>query len=114
MNKNKSMVNGNKNMDTPEMEMMRQQVIEQELSARSYKAYYEKMYYALEAEKLEPQFAEWEVRTREKLMKKRKEYEDFLKTMQEQAASINQQNPNGDLVIDEVVKDEAPVIQMSK
>ncbi len=43
-----------------EMKRAREYVGEQELSARSYKAHYDKMHYALEAEKLEPEFVEFE------------------------------------------------------
>ena len=41
---NKGKKNGNLNVDTEQMLEMRQAVVEQELSARSWKAHYEKMY----------------------------------------------------------------------
>jgi hypothetical protein len=46
-------------------EEQRQIVVQQELEARSWKAHYEKMYYALESDKLEPLFAEYKKRKAE-------------------------------------------------
>jgi broad-specificity NMP kinase len=63
-------------------EMMKLQVIEQELSARSWKAYYEKMYYSLEAEKLEVPYKELQER-----MKAKRELEiEEMKKLQEELA----------------------------
>lgn len=41
-------------------------VEEQELSARSWKAWYDKMFYAMECEKIEPSFKEYEERLKAK------------------------------------------------
>ena len=63
-------------------EMMEAQVIEQELSARSWKAYYEKMYYSLEAEKLEAPYKELQERMR---IKREAEIEQMKKLQEELA-----------------------------
>jgi len=63
-------------------EMMKAQVIEQELSARSWKAYYEKMYYSLEAEKLEAPYKELQERMR---IKREAEIEQMKKLQEELA-----------------------------
>lgn len=101
------------NVDTKQMEEMRAQVVEQELSARSWKAYYEKMYYSLEAEKIEPEYVEYKKRMEIKLAEQKKQFEDFMKTMQENQANLNGDNPLGTLKVDSPeAKDETPVIQM--
>lgn len=64
-------------------ELMRMQVIEQELSARSWKAYYEKMYFSIESEKLEPLYKEHQER-----MKLRREQE--LKKMGDSSPDITE------------------------
>ena len=66
-----------KNQVSP-LEQMRQTVQEQELSARSWKAYYEKMYFSLEAEKLEPEYKAYQERVQERL-KQLKAVEETLK-----------------------------------
>lgn len=71
-------VNGNVDLDTPDMKEMRRVVAEQELTARSWKAYYEKMYYSLEGEKLETEYKEFQKRTEEKLKAEKKKYEDAI------------------------------------
>lgn len=63
-------------------EMMKLQVIEQELSARSWKAYYEKMYYSLEAEKLEAPYKELQERMK---IKREQEIEEMKKLQEELA-----------------------------
>ena len=95
------------NVDTKQMEEMRAKVVEQELSARSWKAYYEKMYFSMEAEKLEPLYQEYKVRLDERIKKEREEYEAFMKKMQESLPQINAESPVGEATITE-----APVIQM--
>lgn len=95
------------NVDTAQMEQMRAQVVEQELSARSWKAYYEKMYFSIEAEKLEPAYAEYKKRLEDKLAEQKKAYEEFIKIMQDKA-NINGENSLGDLNVSE-----APVIKMN-
>lgn len=101
------------NVDTPSMEEMRAKVVEQELSARSWKAYYEKMYYSMEAEKIEPAYREYQQRMAERLEKEKKEYEEFLAKMKEQLAAVNKDSL-GTLNIDEKQPEpvEAPVVQM--
>jgi hypothetical protein len=88
-------VNGNVNIDTPQMEQMRQYVVEQELSARSWKAYYEKMYYAIEAEKLEEPYREYQKRAQEKLDDQKAKMEAFQKALQEEIAKQNEADPAG-------------------
>jgi len=94
MNKGKK-INGNVNLDSPEMEQMRKYVVEQELSARSWKAYYEKMYYALEAEKLQPLYAEYQERAKKKLEEDQAKMEAFQKALQEEIAKHNEADPIG-------------------
>jgi len=96
-----SKVNGNKNMDTPQMEAMRQTVIEQELSARSWKAYYEKMYYSLEAEKLEPLYKEYQERAAERLKKEKEAMEQFMKNLNEEIEKKNQEDSIGEIKLEE-------------
>lgn len=75
--------NGNEDMDSPQMKEMRQAVIEQELSARSWRAYYEKMYFSMEAEKLEAPYKEHQERLRKRLEEDKKKMEEFMKTLQD-------------------------------
>lgn len=110
MNKSKP-TNGIMNVDTPQVKQMRAQVVEQELSARSWKAYYEKMYFSMEAEKLEPEYAKYKTRMEERLKKEKEEYEKFMKNLQESMKDINKENPLGELSISEP-STEAPVIKM--
>lgn len=117
----KKPTNGVLNVDTKQMEDMRTQVVEQELSARSWKAYYEKMYFSLEAEKLEPEYAKYKVRMAERVEKEKKEYAEFMEKMQKEMANINVGNPLGEVKVEPSKetailekKKEAPVIQMSK
>lgn len=107
--------NGIKNVDTPQMEEMRAQVVEQELSARSWKAYYEKMYYSLEAEKLEPEYAKYKERLNERLKKEKEEYEKFMQTLKDNMLNINEENKLGEVTITEPEPNsqETPVIQMN-
>lgn len=105
--------NGITNIDTKQMEEMRTQVVEQELSARSWKAYYEKMYFSLEAEKLEPEYALYKERLAARLKKEKEEYEKFMETMKEQMSSINAGSKLGELKVAEPEKAEATVIQMN-
>jgi len=93
--------NGVMNVDTKQMEEMRTQVVEQELSARSWKAYYEKMYYSMEAEKLEPLYKEYKTRLNEHIAKEKAEYEEFMKKMQQELGEINDKG-DGTLNIEEV------------
>lgn len=84
-----SKTKGIKNIDTPEMEEMRKTVVEQELSARSWKAFYEKMYYSLEAEKLEPLYREYQERAKKRIEEEQAARDEFLKQLQ---AEINKSN----------------------
>lgn len=58
-------------------------VKEQEVSARSWKAYWEKMYYSLECEKLQPEYDAYQKRTSEKFEKQKAEYEETQRKLQE-------------------------------
>lgn len=94
-------VNGNTNIDTPQMEEMRKVVVEQELSARSWKAYYEKMYYSLEAEKLEPIYKEHQERVAERLRKEKEQMEQFMKNLNEEIEKKNQEDLVGSVKLEE-------------
>lgn len=94
-------LNGNKNLDTPQMEAMRQTVIEQELSARSWKAYYEKMYYSLEAEKLEPLYKEYQERLQARLEQEKAAMQEFMKNLNEEIEKKNEEDPVGELKLEE-------------
>lgn len=95
-------VNGNISIDTAQMEAMRQTVVEQELSARSWKAFYEKMYYSLEAEKLEPLYKEYQERTQKRLEEEKSKMDEFMKNLQEEMAKTNAENPTGTISLEEV------------
>ena len=82
---NKGKKNGVLNIDTEQMMEMRQAVVEQELSARSWKAHYEKMYYSLESEKLEVPYKEYQERMRARMAEEKERMNEFLKTLQENA-----------------------------
>ena len=83
-----------------ETEQMRNTVIEQELSARSWKAYWEKMYYTLECEKILPEYEECQKRMKEKADKEREQFENFKKTLAEELAKKNAEDPNGQLEVE--------------
>ena len=51
---------------------MKLDVENQELSSRSWKAWYEKMYYSMECERLEPMYKEYQTRITEKMEAERK------------------------------------------
>lgn len=94
MSKSKT-VNGILDLDSPQMKHMRETVIEQELSARSWKAYYEKMYYSLESEKLEVPYAEYQERAKKRVDEQREKMEAFQKALQEEMNKINEADPVG-------------------
>lgn len=97
------------NVDTKAMEDMRQQVVEQELSARSWKAWYEKMYYSMECEKIQPSYLEYQERTRIKLEEERKKMEEFMAKLNTEVKDINDSNSLGELKIEQP---EAVVVNM--
>jgi hypothetical protein len=87
--KQKVTVNGNQDLDTPQMKAMRQLVVEQELSARSWKAYYEKMYYTIESEKIEPAYNECV----ERQNKRKQEINDLMEKIKNNSVDeFNQEN----------------------
>lgn len=94
----KKNLNGITNIDTAQMEEMRKAVVEQELSARSWKAWYEKMYYSMESEKLEVPYKEYQERMRIRIEEENKRREEFIKLMSE--TSIN--NKDGELKVESV------------
>ncbi len=100
---------GAMNVDTPQMQEMRAQVVEQELSARSWKAYWEKMHYSMEAEKLEPEYKLYKERMQKRLEEEKKQYEEFMAKMQEQMQAINEGNPLGELTVDATEKKPAVI-----
>lgn len=94
-------INGINDIDSPQMAAMRTTVIEQELSARSWKAFYEKMYYALESEKLEPLYKEYQERAKARIEEDRKKMEDFMKNLNEEIANQNEADPAGEIKLEE-------------
>lgn len=107
MNKKNNKITGVKDLDTPQMEMMRATVVEQELSARSWKAYYEKMYYSIEAEKLEPEYAEYKVRAEERAKKEKEQFEAFKKALADEVAKQNAGDPTGELQVEGITEPQA-------
>lgn len=102
----KKNLNGITNIDTAQMKEMREAVVEQELSARSWKAWYEKMYYSMESEKIEPLYKEYQERMRVRIQEENKRREEFMKLMSE--TNIN--NKDGELKVESVepVEDTQP------
>ncbi len=70
---------------TNPLEEMKQTVLEQELSARSWKAYYEKMYYSLESEKLQPEYEAYQKRISQKMEEEKKAFEMKMKEFAEKS-----------------------------
>lgn len=70
---------------TNPLEEMKQTVLEQELSARSWKAYYEKMYYSLESEKLQPEYEAYQKRISQKMEEEKKASEMKMKEFAEKS-----------------------------
>jgi hypothetical protein len=101
MQKQGKKINGINDVDSPQMAAMRATVIEQELSARSWKAYYDKMYYALESEKLEGPYKEYQERAKAKVEEDRKKMEQFMKALNEEIALKNEANPEGNISLEE-------------
>jgi hypothetical protein len=73
-----------------EAELKRTEVIvkEQEVSARSWKAYWEKMYYSMECEKLQPDYEKYQERAKQKIEKDKAEYDAMQKKLQEEMNRI--------------------------
>lgn len=94
-------INGINDIDTPQMAQMRATVVEQELSARSWKAYHDKMYYALESEKLEPLYKEYQERAQKRLEEEKAAFEKFKEALQEEIAKKNEADPAGDVKLEE-------------
>lgn len=95
MSKNKTKV------DKEQFEAMREAVIEQELSARSWKAYYDKMYYSLEAEKLEPLYKEYQERLKKKLDEEKAKMDAFMKKVNEEIEAKNIEDGVGEVKLEE-------------
>ena len=95
-------VNGINDVDTPEMARLRAEVIGQELTARSWKAYYEKMYYSLESEKLEAPYAEWKQRLEKKVEEHDARMKEFQAQLTKQIEEVNAENPAGEIELKEV------------
>lgn len=94
---NKKNKNGIVDIDTSQMREMREAVVEQELSARSWKAYYEKMYYSMEAEKLEAPYKEYQERARKRLEEEREAFEKFKAALAEEIGKQNEADPIGEV-----------------
>ena len=85
---NKNKIKPISNVDTLQMEEMRRTVVEQELSARSWKAYYEKMYYSLESEKLEAEYKEYQERVRVRREEEEKASKEFFESLKSQLENV--------------------------
>lgn len=94
-------INGVDNIDTEEMRKMRQTVAEQELSARSWKAFYKKMYYSLESEKLEKPYAEYQERAKIRMAEEKTRMEEFMKNLNQEIAKKNEADPAGEIGLEE-------------
>jgi hypothetical protein len=92
-------VNGITDLDSPQMAAMRQTVIEQELSARSWKAFYEKMYYSIECEKLEPLYKEYQERAKIRIEEERAKMDEFMKSLNAELDKKNEEDPIGELKV---------------
>lgn len=90
-------VNGILDLDNPQMAAMRATVVEQELSARSWKAYYEKMYFALESEKLEPLYKEYQERKQKQAEEDRAKMAKFIETLQGEGIDVKDESASGAL-----------------
>jgi len=101
MQKQGKKINGVLDLDSPQMAMMRATVVEQELSARSWKAFYEKMYYALESEKLEPLYKEYQERAQKRIEEDREKMEKFKAALAEEIAKKNEEDPAGNINLEE-------------
>jgi hypothetical protein len=101
MQKQGKKINGIKDLDSPQMELMRATVIEQELSARSWKAYYEKMYYSIEAEKLEEPYREYQERAKKRLADEKAKMDEFMKTLNAEIVAKNEADPAGNIGLEE-------------
>lgn len=97
---NKPKKTGIVDVDTPQMKDMRQAVVEQELSARSWKAYWEKMYYTIECEKIQPEYDECQKRMQQKLQDEKAKMEEFLKSLQGEIDKKNEEDPVGELKLE--------------
>ncbi len=64
-------------------EKMKLDIENQELSARSWKAWHDKMFYSIACEKLEPEYKEYEIRARERIKQEREKYDAEQKKLQE-------------------------------
>lgn len=64
-------------------EKMRLDIENQELSARSWKAWYDKMYYSIECETLEPLYKEYQERAKARIEEERKKYDEEQKKLEQ-------------------------------
>ena len=64
-----------------QIESMREEVMQQELSARSWKAYFDKMFYTIEAEKLEDEYQAVQAKLAEKLKAQQEAQVELMKTL---------------------------------
>lgn len=77
------------------IEEMRKTVIEQELSARSWKAFWEKMYYSLECEKIEPEYKAYQERVRVRITEEQEKRAAMIEEMQKKALEAGLLNEDG-------------------
>lgn len=82
-------------------------VEEQEISARSWKAYWEKMYYSMECEKLQPSYEEYQGRAKAKMEKDKAEYDAMQIKLQEEM------NKLGDKTGDKIELSAVPELSIS-
>jgi len=66
-------------------------VEEQEVSARSWKAYYDKMFYSMECEKIQPSYEEYQKRAKDKFEKDKAEYDEMQAKLQAELDKGNEE-----------------------
>lgn len=76
-------------------EKMELEIEHQEISARSWKAWHDKMFYSIACEKLEPEYKEYQKRVEERMKEEKAKQEEEQKRLQEEAAIPKQ----GDLTV---------------
>lgn len=81
-------------------ERMKLEIESQEISARSWKAWYDKMFYSLECERLEPQYQEYQTRAKERIEQERKKNEEAQQKLQQQEEKTDSIPEMGDLTVD--------------
>ena len=72
-----------------EIAKMKADVLEQELSARSWKAYYDKMYYTIECSKIESEYQEVAAANVAKFKAQQEKMQELLANMGQETPGLN-------------------------